>query len=109
MQFLLVLLIQELFLEGDICDIRQENFPCSKSFEPPLQMIVGDGIGLHGLCHPPVRIRLSYRADQAVFMHQAADLLMIHPDPDMEEAHVDPHDSFGISPEIVGLPDQSEV
>ena len=42
-------------------------------------------------------------------MHQPADLLVVHPDPGMEEPHVDPHDAFGIAPEVVGIPDQPEV
>ncbi len=42
-------------------------------------------------------------------MHQPPDFLMIHPDPGMEEPHVDTHDSFGITPEVVGIPDQSEA
>ena len=42
-------------------------------------------------------------------MHQSADLLVIHPDPDMKEPHVDPYDSFGIAPEVIGFAYQTVI
>ena len=42
-------------------------------------------------------------------MHQPPNLLMVHPDPGMKEPHMYPHDTFGITPKVVGISDQHKI
>jgi hypothetical protein len=42
-------------------------------------------------------------------MRQTADLLMVHPDPDVKEPHVDPQNAFCITAEVISIQNQLEV
>lgn len=34
---------------------------------------------------------------------------MVHADTDMEKPHVDPHNTFGVAPEVIGISDQLKI
>ena len=71
----------------------------------PVQPVIGHGIGLQSPQHLFHRIRLPDRASQAIFPHQAADLLVIHSDSHPNETHMDSPDAFVITTELIGCQD----
>ena len=101
--------IAELPVVRYIGDVRQEHGARPVLAELTLQQVVRHGIRLQAPGHAPVRVRFPDRTGEAVFPHQPADLLVVHPDTHPEEPHVDAHDALVIAAERVGFPDQEEV
>ena len=101
--------ITELPLIRYVGNVRQEHGARPVFAELTLQKIVRYGIRFQAFGHAPIGVRLPDRTDKVVFSHQSTDLLVVHPDAHPEKPHVDAHDTFVVSTEFVGFPDQEKV
>lgn len=71
--------------------------------------VVCDRIRPECFCHTAVRVCFPDRAEKAILLHQSADLFQVHPDPLVEQAHMDAACPFGITTVAIGGQDQLEI